>query len=71
MKLGEYLKAQKISDETFAEKIKLSRQQVWVYRRGKSIPRADHMERIRRASGGMVTREDWAEVAAERVRSGS
>lgn len=69
MKLNDYLRDRDISDEDFASKLGISRQAVWRYRRGRTVPKPCHVALIHKHTRGMVTREDWAEVAANRVRS--
>lgn len=62
MQLAEYLKAQELSDQEFAELIGTSRQVIHRYRTGKRFPRKKVRDQIFRVTGGLVTPADFLEV---------
>lgn len=63
MKLATYLAAHEITYAAFAETIGVSVFAVSKYARGKRVPRASIMARIKAASAGAVTADDFCEPA--------
>jgi len=61
MKLNDWLATREteISNSEFAERIGVSRQAVWRYRLGERMPRPDVISRIREATRGAVTANDF------------
>lgn len=59
MRLTDYLDAHSITDAEFGSRIGLSQPQVSKLRRGKHWPQRETMERIREATGGAVTADDF------------
>lgn len=54
-----------LTNAEFAEAIGVSRQALWRYRLGERIPRPDVLTKIKRATKGAVTANDFvSEVAA-------
>lgn len=67
MKLSAYLKDNRISHVAFAEKIGVTQATVTRYAAGTRTPRPEHMVKIRSATEGAVTADDFmpaAEAAA-------
>lgn len=70
MKLAEYIKAVDMTPAKFAAEIGVSRQAVEHYCAGDRVPRPVTMARIRRATNGRVTADDfYDEVADPLVRA--
>lgn len=65
MTLGEYLSEHQISDRAFADKIGVTRQALHRYRRHERQPRPDVLRRIREATDGAVTPNDFLEPLVE------
>lgn len=59
MRLADYLSTNEISDAAFASRIGVSRQALHRYRRGERMPRPDQLHRIREATDGAVTADDF------------
>lgn len=59
MKLDEYMKQQKLTDESFGERIGINRLQVFKYRHGRAKPREKVMQKIHDETGGLVTANDF------------
>ena len=59
MTLDEFLTTKNIKEEAFAEMAKVSQAAISRYRTGKRTPRADVMQRIIDASGGLVEANDF------------
>jgi transcriptional regulator with XRE-family HTH domain len=65
MKLAEYLATNKISQADFAQLIQAKQVTVSRYVTGRRMPRRDRLERIREATGGAVSADDFLSEAAE------
>lgn len=63
MILSDYLNQHDVSDRAFAERIGVSRQALHRYRTGKRTPKPPVMKRIREATGGAVTADDFISTA--------
>lgn len=59
MKLAVWLNENDVSDSSFAATIGVSRQALFRYRTGERTPRGEVMARIRAATDGMVTADDF------------
>lgn len=64
MKLEAYLKKAKLSDAEFAAQLGCHRTEIWNYRTGRRMPRADKAAAIEKATRGVVTSKDLAVKAA-------
>lgn len=63
MKLAEYLAANKLSQAEFARIIEASQVAVSRYASGRRMPRKDRLLKIREATGGLVTGNDFLELS--------
>lgn len=59
MRLDDFLRQTPQSDVAFADAIGVSRQALHRYRRGERTPRPEVMARIREATSGAVTADDF------------
>jgi len=59
MKISDWLEAQEISDSDLAERIGVSRQALYRYKAGHRTPRPSIIHRIREATNGAVTADDF------------
>jgi ribosome-binding protein aMBF1 (putative translation factor) len=66
MQLATYMAERGLSDDDVAKEISRARATVSRYRRGKLIPDWGVRERIKSFTGGLVTEQDWAEIAKAR-----
>lgn len=65
MKLDDWLKAEKVTSAEFARLSGIGdRQAVHKYRHGERFPTAENLQRIRKATGGAVTANDFADQHA-------
>jgi transcriptional regulator with XRE-family HTH domain len=65
MKLDDWLKAEKMTSAEFARLSGIGdRQAVHKYRHGERFPTAENLQRIRKATGGAVTANDFADQHA-------
>lgn len=64
MTLAEYLEKNKLSDEDFAQRIGAHRTEIWNYRTGRRMPKADKVAAIEEATGGEVRAKDFISDAA-------
>lgn len=67
MKLASYLDDQEISDSDFADRIGVSRQAVFRYKAGERIPEKVVLSKIHKATGGMVTANDFFDMPRQRA----
>ena len=67
MKLDDFLVAKGFSQTAFADRIGVSQPSLSRYISGASVPNVLVAERIKAASGGLVTYEDWTELALPRI----
>jgi transcriptional regulator with XRE-family HTH domain len=63
MRLADYLKKHGLSDKDFAEKTGLHYTEVWNYRTGRRMPRADKVAAIEKATRGAVRAGDFTRAA--------
>lgn len=63
MKLARYLKQQGLSDAEFGTRAGLHRTEVWNYRTGRRMPRADAVAAIEKATKGDVRARDFIKAA--------
>lgn len=61
MKLEAYLKMAKLSDSEFADRLGCHRTEIWNYRTGRRMPRADTAAAIEKATKGRVRAKDFIE----------
>ncbi len=59
MNLHTWLKAQDISTTDFAERLGVSYQAVWFWRKSKSYPSGKHLAQIEDITRGVVTAKTW------------
>lgn len=59
MTLRDWLAANNISDQDFAERLGVNRMSVWRYRTGVIVPDKDMLNRIRSETAGAVTANDF------------
>jgi transcriptional regulator with XRE-family HTH domain len=59
MKLADWLTQNTVPDAAFAETIGVSRQALWRYKADERMPRPAILSRIREATGGSVTADDF------------
>lgn len=65
MKLDDWLKSEKVTSAEFARLSGIGdRQAVHKYRHGERFPTAENLQRIRKATGGAVTANDFADQHA-------
>lgn len=64
MKIDDYLKASGSTDPEFADRIGVSRQALWRYKSGIRTPRPAILARIREATDGQVTANDFVPLPA-------
>lgn len=64
MRLSDYLKKKGLSDKAFAEMTGLHYTEVWNYRTGRRLPRADKVAAIEEATRGRVRARDFVEPKA-------
>lgn len=67
MKLADFLRTNRVSDIEFGSQVNASTGAVRKWRSGERIPRPEQMVRIREATGGAVTADDF--YPAERAAS--
>lgn len=68
MRLSDYFSQQDgLTETAFAERIGRSQSQVNRLRRGVSSPDWSTIEKIKAATGGLVTADDWAAQAVEKA----
>lgn len=60
MTLAQYLERHGLSDAEFARKTGMHRTEVWNYRTGRRMPRADKAAAIEKATKGQVRARDLA-----------
>lgn len=65
MKLSDYLSGQNESPAAFAAAIGVSRQAVHRYKAGERVPRPEVLSRIRAATNGAVTADDFMPAPRE------
>lgn len=63
MRLDLYLEKHDIPVEKFADKIGVHRTSIYRFMKGLAFPRPATIRRIREATGGRVTSEDFVDVA--------
>ena len=63
MRLDWYLEKNAIPVEKFADKIGVHRTSIYRFMKGLAFPRPATLRRIKEATGGRVTAEDFVEVA--------
>lgn len=63
MRLADWLLRHQMSDADFARRIGSHRTEVWNYRTGRRMPRADKVADIERATRGEVRAKDFRESA--------
>lgn len=61
MRLASYLKKKGLSDKAFAALTDLHYTEVWNYRTGRRMPRADKVAAIEKATKGRVRAKDFIE----------
>lgn len=62
MKIAEYIKQNKISQVAFADLIGVSPQAINTFCNNQRIPRPDFMRKIYKATGGLVTPNDFYDI---------
>ena len=67
MNLADFLVAKGVSQTAFADRIGVSQPSLSRYISGATVPNVLVAERIKAASGGLVTFEDWTELASPRI----
>lgn len=63
MKLADYIATNKLSQAAFAEMIGSRQPTIWRYLNGR-MPRRDHLIKIKEATRGAVTADDFLEMEA-------
>ena len=66
MKLDTFLKSANLDDEAFGAQIQRDRTTVYRLRTGKRAPDWDTVIKIREATGGKVSAEDWLETILQK-----
>ncbi len=69
MTLDKFLSSSPLTDEAFGQLIGCSQSQVSRLRRGESQPSPERIARIRDATNGDVTFEDWFPLPVEKTES--
>ncbi|MFG1376130.1 helix-turn-helix domain-containing protein [Xanthobacter autotrophicus] len=59
MDIATWLSQNDVSEAEFAVRIGVTRQSIWRYRSGERVPRPGVIARIREATGGQVTANDF------------
>ena len=67
MKLDDFLVAKGVNLTAFADRIGVSQSSLSRYISGATVPTVLVAERIKEASGGLVTYEDWTELVSPRI----
>lgn len=65
MRLSDYLTAEQLSLTDFAKTIGVSTEAIRRYRDGERTPRPEQMVRIKAATGGQVTADDFMPASIE------
>jgi transcriptional regulator with XRE-family HTH domain len=71
MRLDVYLEKHSIPVEEFADKVGVHRASIYRFMKGLSFPRPLTLQKIKKATGNVVTADDFVDVLPNQKKTGS